>query len=145
MTKKSPTVAESRHMAAVASLGCIVCRTQRWGITPPELTAVHHITEGRGLSQRTTHFEVIPLCAQHHQTGGHGVAIHAGERVWEARFGTERLLLAATYLLLKLMARHSVNGPLCDCEYCQGEWLEFIPGIAPQTLQKLADKMERVS
>jgi hypothetical protein len=45
------------------------------------------------MGQRASHFETIPLCADHHQHGGHGVAIHAGKKTWEERFGTELELL----------------------------------------------------
>jgi hypothetical protein len=32
---------------------------------------------------------VIPLCGVHHQTGGYGVALHAGRARWELHYGTE--------------------------------------------------------
>ena len=48
-----------------------------------------------GMAQRASHFDVLPLCHVHHRTGGHGVAFHAGQEAWEAKFGTERELLAA--------------------------------------------------
>lgn len=31
----------------------------------------------------------------HHRTGGYGVAIHAGQKTWEKRYGTQRDLLTA--------------------------------------------------
>jgi hypothetical protein len=48
---------------------------------------------GTGLSVRADNFHVIPLCHAHHRTGG-GVAIHAGRKSWEEKFGTEGELLA---------------------------------------------------
>ncbi|MHB0806028.1 Ref family recombination enhancement nuclease [Stutzerimonas nitrititolerans] len=91
------TKAESTHLSRVAALGCIVCRNLGYGESP---AACHHIRAGQGMSQRASHFEVIPLCGAHHQTGGHGVAIHAGQKTWEAKYGTELELLAQVRRLL---------------------------------------------
>lgn len=72
------TKAERTHLNKVAELGCIICRM------PAE---IHHLRTGVGLGQRSG--KVIPLCPSHHRTGGHGVAYHAGKRLFEANFGTE--------------------------------------------------------
>jgi hypothetical protein len=77
-------------MDTVARLGCIVCRNLDLGQSPAEL---HHPRSLAGLSQRASNFDVIPLCPGHHRTGGVGVALHAGQRTWEAKFGTEAELL----------------------------------------------------
>jgi hypothetical protein len=66
-------------------LGCLVCGA------PAE---IHHITTGVGMGQRASNYQTIPLCSNHHRNGGHGVAIHAGKRTWEATFGREVDLLA---------------------------------------------------
>lgn len=84
------TKAEKEHLSKVASLGCIVCRNLGLGATPAQ---IHHIRTGKGMGQRASHFEVIPLCPAHHQHGGFGVAIHAGQKTWEANFGSELDLL----------------------------------------------------
>jgi len=84
------TAAEKRHMAAVARIGCIACKTLQ--IFTPNVE-IHHVRTGRGMGQRSDHFHVLPLCHAHHRTGGHGVALHAGQRTWEANFGTEAELL----------------------------------------------------
>lgn len=84
MGKKRATKAERDHMARVAALDCIICAL------PAE---IHHITTGVGMGQRASHYDTIPLCHFHHRTGGHGVAIHAGKRTWEEKFGTELELL----------------------------------------------------
>lgn len=81
---------EQRHVIRVARLGCMACRTM--GIFTPDVE-IHHIRRGQGMGQRASHYEVIGLCAPHHRTGGHGVALHAGQRTWEANFGTESELL----------------------------------------------------
>lgn len=93
------TKAEKLHLSRVAALGCIVCRNEYGQHTP---AAIHHIRAGQGMSQRAGHFEVIPLCSLHHQNGGHGVAIHAGQRTWESLYGTERELLIQVRSLLGL-------------------------------------------
>ena len=82
--------AEKDYLDRVASLGCIVCRNLGHGETPAH---VHHIRTGKGMGQRASNYETIPLCPTHHQQGGHGVAIHAGQKTWEANFGTELELL----------------------------------------------------
>lgn len=91
------TKAEREHLDRLQYLGCIVCRNEGYGYTPP---AIHHLRSGAGMSQRGSHFEAIPLCPTHHNNGGHGVALHAGQKTWEAKFGTERELLAQVRGLL---------------------------------------------
>lgn len=75
---------ERDHLAKVASLGCIICEN---------FAEIHHIRTGMGMGQRNTNFNVIPLCHTHHRTGGHGIAIHAGKKTWQEKFGTELELL----------------------------------------------------
>lgn len=84
------TKSERAHIVAVARLGCMACLTL--GHRTPEVE-IHHVRMGNGMAQRASHFDVIPLCHTHHRTGGHGVALHAGQRTWEAKFGTEAELL----------------------------------------------------
>jgi hypothetical protein len=88
MTKR-----EKAYMDRVAALGCVVCRNLGYGETP---AALHHIRNGAGMSQRNSNYLVIPLCGQHHQHGGRGVAIHAGQQAFEALYGSELDLLAQT-------------------------------------------------
>lgn len=73
-----------QYLSAVADLGCIVCRRP---------AAIHHIRHGMGMAQRSGFLFTLPLCPDHHQHGGHGVAFHAGRKTWEANFGTEMELL----------------------------------------------------
>lgn len=82
--------AEREHLSKLVSLGCIVCRNLGYRDSPAE---VHHIRAGNGVGQRSSHFDTLPLCPGHHRTGGHGTAIHAGQKTWEAKFGSERKLL----------------------------------------------------
>jgi hypothetical protein len=52
------------------------------------------------MAQKAGFNEAIPLCPNHHQNGGYGVALHAGQKEFEARYGTELELLKHTNLLL---------------------------------------------
>ncbi|WP_420285060.1 Ref family recombination enhancement nuclease [Serratia liquefaciens] len=85
------TKAEKVHLNRVASLGCIVCKNLGYEDTPAQ---IHHIRTGKGRAQRASHYETLPLCPMHHQHGGHGVALHAGQKTWEQNYGTELELLA---------------------------------------------------
>jgi len=87
VAKKPATKAERAHMASVAALGCIVCGNH---------AGVHHIRKGCGMGQRASHYDTIPLCPYHHQDGGFGVAIHAGQKEFEKNFGSELELLEKT-------------------------------------------------
>lgn len=78
---------ESEHLDRVAELGCIVCGAQ---------AAIHHPRFAAGMQQRSSHYLAIPLCPYHHQTGGYGQAIHAGQMAFEQNYGTEQDLLAET-------------------------------------------------
>ena len=81
---------DKRWLSDVASLGCIVCRNLGLGESPAE---IHHIRTGQGTAQRADHKKTLPLCPPHHRTGGHGIAIHAGQKTWEKNYGTETELL----------------------------------------------------
>ena len=81
--------AASVDLSRLAEIGCVVCKR------PAE---IHHLRRGVGLAQRGT--DVIPLCPEHHRTGGHGVAYHAGKEAFEKAHGTEDELLAKAMTLL---------------------------------------------
>lgn len=82
------TKAEKAHLDSVSRLGCIACEKMGIEGTPANL---HHVRKN---SERRNHFKTLPLCPIHHQTGGHGVAVHAGEETWEEIFGSQEDLLA---------------------------------------------------
>lgn len=100
--------AEKKHMDKVAQLGCIVCRNLGFPGTPPQ---IHHIRTGMGMGQRASNYRVIPLCMDHHLTGGKGVALHADRKThkdperypptWVDIYGTEEELLAQVLELIK--------------------------------------------
>lgn len=94
--KKKATPSEQDHMSKVSELGCIVCR--HLGIK--KAASLHHVRTGYRTGQRASHWEVLPLCPEHHQHGAMGVAFHAGPRTWMAKFGTEIALLAEVYTLI---------------------------------------------
>jgi|TARA_R110000782_G_scaffold4024_1_gene14256 hypothetical protein len=76
------TKKEKEHMSRVAELGCFVCER------PANL---HHIRPpGTGIGRRTSHFEVIPLCHDHHQGN---FSIHLSKKAFEEKFGKETEIL----------------------------------------------------
>lgn len=92
------TKAERHHYDKLSQLGCIVCYREGLGYTLPH---IHHIRHGVGMAQRSHYLMAIPLCPLHHQNGGHGVALHAGQKTFEAKYGTEMELLEQTTKILK--------------------------------------------
>ena len=73
------------YKSRVAALGCIVCGAP---------AMLHHPRFCAGMGQRASDWLVIPLCPDHHQNGGLGTAIHAGQHIFEQNHGTEAQLLA---------------------------------------------------
>jgi hypothetical protein len=58
------------------------------------MVEIHHVRAGQGMAQRSNHIGgAIGLCAGHHRTGGHGIALHAGQQAFEKEYGTELTLL----------------------------------------------------
>jgi len=90
--------AERQHYDKLSQLGCIVCIREGFGYTAP---CIHHIRHGVGMAQRSNYLQAIPLCGLHHQHGGYGVALHAGQKQFEANYGTEVELLEHTTKILK--------------------------------------------
>jgi hypothetical protein len=92
------TTAERKHMNAVAELGCAVCRRMGYQGTPAEL---HHKRAGTGAGLRSSNFDVIPLCPEHHRgkTGIHGLGTKGFPKHWGY---DESDLLMDTRLLLNL-------------------------------------------
>lgn len=88
---------EKKHYGKLAQIGCIVCRNLGFGYSEPH---IHHIRHGAGIGQKSHWSLAIPLCPMHHQNGGHGVALHAGQKTFEDKFGTETELLQQTLELL---------------------------------------------
>lgn len=70
------------HIAAVRRLPCVVCGAP---------ATAHHV---RRFGEKKDDRRVFPLCGKHHQTGGHGVAIHEGRKTWREKYGSEEKWLA---------------------------------------------------
>lgn len=84
------------HMAAVASLSCVLC--ERLGLEQMGRTTVHHARFAAGNGQRSDDFLTIALCADCHQ-GKQG--IHGNrQRLYQANVD-EPQLLADTYRALE--------------------------------------------
>lgn len=91
--KVPANAAEKVWMAAVAELGCIVCRRQGRGFVP---CAVHHIVEG---NRRVGHLFTIGLCDPgHHQNtpDPEQISRHPNKARFTAAYGSEYDLLKIT-------------------------------------------------
>ena len=88
--KKVATRLEREHLSKVASLGCLVCQRP---------ANVHHIRPiGLGMGMRSSHYQTIPLCREHHQGQ---FSIHNCKEQFEAMYGTEAELLQRTLKEIK--------------------------------------------
>ena len=93
MAKKTKSKAERYWLSKISYFGCVVCQKfHEVNDAPP--ACCHHIRDGMGVGQKNSHYKVLPLCHHHHQSGGHGEAFHAGQKVWEEKYGTEEELLS---------------------------------------------------
>jgi hypothetical protein len=88
---------ERKHYEKLSQIGCIVCRNLGFGYSQPH---IHHIRHGAGAGQKSHWSCAIPLCPMHHQNGGYGIALHAGQKTFEKKYGTESQLLQQTLELL---------------------------------------------
>lgn len=92
----NPTRSEKMYWSRlVSTVGCIACRVEH-GIVNTHCS-IHHID---GRTKPGAHMNVLSLCAEHHQTGGEGVAIHPFKRQWEAKYGTQAELKATSDRIL---------------------------------------------
>tara|TARA_R100000315_G_scaffold61565_1_gene40370 strand:+ start:487 stop:798 length:312 start_codon:yes stop_codon:yes gene_type:complete len=86
---------EKIHMEKISRLGCLICRKQGRMFVPAEL---HHIRDMTGMGTRSSHFEVIPLCVNHHRIGPK--SFHENSKGFSKKWGTQRELLKETLDLL---------------------------------------------
>lgn len=85
----NPTKAERELWTKIADYGCIACRKD--GNYNP-VVSLHHIS---GRTKPGAHRLVLPLCANHHQTGGkEAPAVHPWKARFEAKYGKQLDLLA---------------------------------------------------
>lgn len=82
------------HLGKVATFGCVACAKLKPHERPknPGRLEIHHKT-GCGLGKKASDLLTIGLCRAHHQTGGRGVAIHAGISLFEEKFGSQESLI----------------------------------------------------
>ena len=92
--KRKSTKVEKIWMDKVAQLGCFVCQR------PANLHHIRNNGKGNiGMGRRSSHYEVIPLCYEHHQ-GNTG--IHLDKINFEKKYGTEKEILKAVLLQVKI-------------------------------------------
>ena len=93
------TKAEKEHLSKLSDLGCLACHIQG---TPGTRAEIHHLRDGAGMSQRSSHYDAIPLCPMHHRgTAGLSVpSIHGSKNAFIEAFGTEAELLELTKTLI---------------------------------------------
>ena len=74
---------ERRHLNRVAALGCMVCRRLH-GSHDPGPVEIHHKRAGTGAGRRSSHFDAMPLCPEHHRgkTGLHGLGTKGFPKHW---------------------------------------------------------------
>ena len=75
--------AEKEHLRRVAEMGCYVCSR------PAE---IHHIRHQTGLAMRSSHYENIPICPDHHRLTK--ISVHLNKKEFVKRYGTEQQILA---------------------------------------------------
>jgi hypothetical protein len=99
--RKAPTAAERRHLARVATMGCLVCG---------EPSTVHHVTSDGFQRLTRTHERVTPLCPRHHmiQFGPHESVERLGHAGFNATYGVD-LLAAADWLWAESQKREAAN------------------------------------
>ncbi len=73
-------VIDHKYRAFIRSLGCIVCRDTVPHNAQSSRTEVAHIGE-RGLGQKCSDYETVPLCAGHHRIR-HDSHHQAGKAFW---------------------------------------------------------------
>ena len=92
MKGRPPTAEEKRFMDRLGKLPCIACRKDGW---ENHKISLHHID---GRTKPGAHFLVLPLCGPHHQQDDtdprRRISLHGRKATFQARYGTERELLA---------------------------------------------------
>jgi hypothetical protein len=95
---RPPTADEARFMDRMGELPCIACLKDGW--TNRQIS-LHHID---GRTKPGAHFLVLPLCPPHHQQDDSDIrsriSLHGRKATFQARYGTERELLAECIAML---------------------------------------------
>jgi len=96
---------DKAHLERVRSLPCVVgMQKKEWAKECKGEVNAHHLIGGkyRGLSQKASDFETIPLCHEgHHQFGKNAIHDSMGQHPWEAKYGTQEFHLDITRECLK--------------------------------------------
>ncbi|MCY1561388.1 Recombination enhancement, RecA-dependent nuclease [compost metagenome] len=100
----------------VHGVGCIACRVDSGDFN--DFCSIHHID---GRSKPHAHWNVLPLCGAHHQTGGEGVSFHHNKARFEARFGKQRELLERC---MRILAEDGHDIPAGFLAWFDGEGIE---------------------
>jgi hypothetical protein len=77
------TADERRHLSRLAELGCMVCR-RVYGPHDPGPVEIHHRRAGTGAGRRSSHYDAMPLCPDHHRgpKGLHGLGTKGFVKVY---------------------------------------------------------------
>ncbi|MFC3457225.1 Ref family recombination enhancement nuclease [Massilia haematophila] len=109
MKGRPPTAEEKRFMDQMGALPCIACLKDGWLI---HTVSLHHID---GRTKPGAHFLVLPLCAPHHQQDDtdprQRISLHGRKATFQARYGTERELLAECLAELKAQGEAECEMP----------------------------------
>lgn len=93
------TKSDYQRFAKLVEIGCIACRKAGSGYRAPD---IHHIIEG---SRRLGHQHTLPLCPEHHRIPSNGSVVGPsladGSKLFAAKFGTQRALLAEVNQLIQ--------------------------------------------
>lgn len=98
MKGRPPTADEKRFMDQMGELPCIACLKDGW---TNRVISLHHID---GRTKPGAHLLVLPLCGPHHQQDDtdlrQRISLHGRKATFQARYGTERELLAECVAML---------------------------------------------
>ena len=93
---KAKTKRQKEHLKKTSELGCLICLMQCNPFVPCEL---HHIRDMTGMGTRSSDFEVIPLCVNHHRIGPE--SFHENSKGFSKKWGSQKELLQRTLKLLE--------------------------------------------
>ena len=103
MKGRPPTAEEALFMDRMGTLPCIACLKDGWA---NYVISLHHID---GRVKPDAHRQILPLCGPHHQqddTDPRGrISVHGRKATFQARYGTERELLAECLEMLDRQER----------------------------------------
>jgi Recombination enhancement, RecA-dependent nuclease len=108
MKGRPPTAQEARFMDRMGQLPCIACLKDGW---TNHVISLHHID---GRTKPGAHFLILPLCAPHHQQDDSDIrqriSVHGRKATFQARYGTERELLAECIATLGAASAETTKG-----------------------------------